>query len=318
MRLYELGTLPWKHTQLIYHALARFGEESVVICTPKEEYACVGFHQDIIQELDLDFCKNKGIGIFRREIAGGTVFLDKNQLFYQIIVARENAPLDQRVLFRRYLEPVIKTYRALGIDAKYNPVSDLVVNGKKISGNGGGDIGNCKVMTGSILLDFNCDVMCKVLRLPSERFRRKVFLAMENNLTTVKRELGYIPDYKEIKSILSSNCEEMFGELERSELDSAVIDIMGELDNKFSSEGWLFKKMKQTRFRTIKIIEGITLSYIIHKSVEMCIETLNEEIHHVEIYNPKSIECRQKLKELLVNKKFDESLILNSINLVLR
>ncbi|UCG69765.1 MAG: lipoate--protein ligase family protein [Thermoplasmata archaeon] len=317
MRLYYLGSLPWKQTQLIYHALARCGEESIIICTPKEEYACVGFHQDLTQELDMDYCKNKGIGMFRREIGGGTVFLDKYQLFYQIIIARENAPLDQRVLFQRYLEPVVKTYRALGINAKYNPVSDLVVDGKKISGNGGGDIGNCKVMTGSILLDFKCDVMCKVLRLPSERFRQKVYLAMEDNLTTIKKELGYMPDYKEIKSILISNYEDMFGELERGELDSAVIDIMGELDNKFSSEGWLFKKMKQTHFRTIKIIEGITLSYIIHKGVKMCIETQNEEIRYVEIYNPKSIEYRLKLKELLVNKKFDESLILNSINLVL-
>ncbi|MEE9150644.1 MAG: lipoate--protein ligase family protein, partial [Thermoplasmata archaeon] len=85
MILYDLGALPWKQTQLIYHALARCGEESIIICTPKEEYACVGFHLDISQELDLDFCEKHKIGIFRREIGGGTVFLDKNQLFYQVI-----------------------------------------------------------------------------------------------------------------------------------------------------------------------------------------------------------------------------------------
>lgn len=316
MRLYDLGFLPWRQTQLIYHALARQGEPSIVICTPKEEYACVGFHQDLSQELDLDYCKNNGIGIFRREIGGGTVFLDKNQLFYQIILDRENVPLDQRVLFQRYLEPVIKTYKALGVDAKFNPVSDLVVKGKKISGNGGGDIGNCKVMTGSILLDFNYDVMCKILRLPSERFRRKVYLTMEKNLTTVKKELGCIPNCKEIKSILSSNCEDMFGALERSKLDSKIIDLMNKLDNKFSAEDWLFKKMKRAPIRTIKIIEGRTLSHIIYKGVEMCIETINEKIHNIEVYSPVAVEYLPKLNKLLVKKKFDESLILNSINLV--
>lgn len=317
MKLYDLGALPWKQTQLVYHALARCGEESIIICTPKEEYACVGFHQDISQELDLDFCEKHKIGIFRREIGGGTVFLDKNQLFYQILLNRENAPLDQRVLFKKFLKPVKKTYKALGIDAKYNPISDLVVNGKKISGNGGGDIGNCKVMTGSILLDFDCETMCRILRLPSEEFRRDVCLAMKNNLTTVKNELGHIPDYKEIKSILISNCEDMFGTLKKSDLDSTVIDMMQELDKKFSAEDWLLKKMKQARHRTIKIIEGVNLSHIKHKGVEMCIETINQEIRNIMIYSPAWQGYRSRLNELLVGKKFDESLILNSVKLVL-
>jgi lipoate-protein ligase A len=277
----------------------------------------VGFHQDISQELDLDFCEKHKIGIFRREIGGGTVFLDKNQLFYQIIINREKAPLDQRVLFQKLLKPVIKTYKALGIDAKYNPVSDLVVNGKKISGNGGGDVGNCKVMTGSILLDFDYKIMCRILNLPSEKFRRDVCLAMKNNLTNVKNELDHIPDYKEIKSILISNCEDMFGTLEKSDLDSTVIDMMQELDKKFSAEDWLLKKRKPARHRTIKIIEGVNLSHIKHKGVEMCIETINQEIRSIEIYIPRSRVNISQLNELLVGKKFDESLILNSVNLVL-
>ena len=187
MKLFDLGVLPWKQTQLIYHALGTCGIESIVICIPAERYACVGFSQDLTQELDTDFCRNHGIGVFRREIGGGTVFIDQNQIFYQIILDREKAPLDQRVLFKKYLEPVIKTYKALGIDAKYNPVSDLVVEGKKISGNGGGDIGNCKVMTGSVLLDFDYKTMCQILNLPSEEFRLDVCMAIKKKSYNCKK-----------------------------------------------------------------------------------------------------------------------------------
>jgi lipoate-protein ligase A len=222
MKLFDLGIIPWKQSQLIYHALGTLDEESVVICTPNEKYACVGFAQDTTRVLDLDYCKDHGIGFFRREIGGGTVFLDRDQLFYQMIVNRDDSPYDQRVLFKKFLEPVIKTYEALGINAKYNPVSDLVVDGKKISGNGGGDLGHCKVMTGSILLDFDINTMCRILRLPSESFRTDVCSAMKNNLTTVKAELGYIPDVQDIKSLLISNCEDMFGDLEKSKMDSKI------------------------------------------------------------------------------------------------
>jgi hypothetical protein len=172
-------------------------------------------------------------------------------------------------------------------------------------------------MTGSILLDFDCEKMCRILRLPSEKFRQDVCLAMKNNLTSVKNELGHIPDYKEIKSILISNCEDMFGTLEKSDLDSTVTDMMQEIDRKFSTEDWLLKKRKQAHHRTIKIIEGVNLSYIKHNSVELCIETINKEIRNIEIYNPKSQIYISQLNGLLIGKKFDESLILNSVNLVL-
>jgi lipoate-protein ligase A len=314
MKLFDLGELPWKQTQLIYHALGTCGEESIVICTPKEEYACVGFHQDITQELDIEFCKNQDIGVFRREIGGGTVFLDQNQIFYQIIVNRDKAPFDQRVLFKRFLEPVIQTYKELGIKAKYNPVSDLVVNGKKISGNGGGDIGSCKVMTGSILLDFDNNKMCQLLNLPSEKFRRDVCLAMKNNLTTIKNELGYIPEVQEIKSTLISNCERMFGTLEISEIDSTINKMIDELDKKFSDDFWLFKKMKHPKFRSIKIIEGINLIYLTKDNIELCIETKNEEIHNIEFYSTHQTDWKLQMKEKLLNKNFDELLILDTIN----
>jgi lipoate-protein ligase A len=314
MKLYDLGTLPWNETQLVYHALARCDEQSLVLCTPQEEYACVGFHQNTSFELDCDYCENRNIGVFRREIGGGTVFLDKNQLFYQIILNRENAPLDQRVLFQRNLKPVIKTCKALGIDAKYNPVSDLVVNGKKISGNGGGDIGNCKVMTGSILLDFDCETMCRILNLPSENFRQKVCNTMKENLTTVKNELGYIPNIDKIKSLLIDNWEDMFGALERGILGSKTKEIMKELDTKFSSEEWLHKKRKQKRGRNVKIIEGINLIYDVYSGIEMCIEIRNDEIWDIEIYENFPEGRKSHLKNMLIGKKFDVDVILNTVN----
>jgi lipoate-protein ligase A len=318
MKLFDLDVIPWKQSQLIYHALGELDEESVVICTPKERYACVGFAQDISQELDLNYCIDNDIGFFRREIGGGTVFLDQNQLFYQMIINRDDAPFDQRVLFKKYLEPVIRTYKALGINAKYKPVSDLIVGGKKISGNGGGDIGKCKVMTGSILLDFDIETMCSILRLPSEKFRSDVCASMKKNLTTVNVELGEVPGIQEIKSLLISNCKDMFGSLEKGELDSNIIAKMDELDRKYSAEKWLYKKMKQRTFRSIKIIEGLYLIHLISNGVEMILRTRNEEIYDIEIYNEQPEDLKTRLAEGLIGTKIDERTIFNKINDILK
>ncbi len=82
MKLYNLGKVPWQETQLIYHALAHLGRESLVLVSPASPYVCIGYHQDVTHEIDIDFCRENNIPIFRREVGGGAVFLDGGQLFF--------------------------------------------------------------------------------------------------------------------------------------------------------------------------------------------------------------------------------------------
>ncbi len=55
MELYNLGRVPWEESQLIYHALAYLGREAMCKCFPATPYFCIGYHQDISQEVDLEY-----------------------------------------------------------------------------------------------------------------------------------------------------------------------------------------------------------------------------------------------------------------------
>jgi len=68
MELYKLGKIPWEETQLIYHSLALLGREALCLVSPATPYVCIGFHQDLEQEFDLEFCRGNDIPIFRREL----------------------------------------------------------------------------------------------------------------------------------------------------------------------------------------------------------------------------------------------------------
>ena len=107
MKLFKLGGLDWKQTQLIYHALAYKNIESLVLDFSRDKYISVGLHENPRDELDLNYCKNNNIGFFRREIGGGTVLLDNNQHFYNLIINRNN-PIVPRFpdnFFRKFLDP---------------------------------------------------------------------------------------------------------------------------------------------------------------------------------------------------------------------
>jgi len=53
------------------------------------------------------------------------------------------------------VEPLVLTYRDLGIVATHRPVNDVHVRGKKIDGTGAALIGRAEVLVGSFMFDFD-------------------------------------------------------------------------------------------------------------------------------------------------------------------
>ncbi len=81
----------------------------------------------------------------------------------------------------------------------------MVVNGKKISGNGASMNGSTSIMVGNVILDMNYDMMARVLRVPDEKFRDKMAKSMRDWVSSLKRELPNPPDGEEVKQCLREN-----------------------------------------------------------------------------------------------------------------
>ena len=128
MDLYNLGKLTWHETQTIYHALATLGREALSLVSPATPYVCIGFHQDLQQEVDLDFCKANRIPVFRRDVGGGAVYLDGDQLFFHLILHKKNPAVPKRKesFYKKFLQPIINVYRQTGIPAEFKPVNDVI------------------------------------------------------------------------------------------------------------------------------------------------------------------------------------------------
>jgi lipoate-protein ligase A len=278
VKLFDLGFMPWKDTQLVYHALAKLGIEALVVQRTRECYVSLGLF-NTPQELDLEYMRSHGIPYFRREIGGGIVLLDSEQLFYHVIVHRDSAhtPVKTDSFYRKFLAPVIATYKELGLEARYKPANDLVVGERKISGNGAGLIGECKVLSGSILFDFNRELMARVLRLPNEVFRARAKELMEERLTTLREQLGSF-SASEVKRILIENFESLFGSLEKAELTPEIEREMRRLEKKYLSPEWLNMPGRGVNGRELKIAEGCYLVFAPVGEVEIIAERREGEL----------------------------------------
>jgi lipoate-protein ligase A len=304
MLLFDLGKLPGQQSMLIFHALARMGIEALVIVSPKSPLVSIGYFQDAQQEVDLQYCREATIPFMRREVGGGATYLDENQIFYQLIWRKENPKFPKIVqdIYPWFSEAPVETYGAFGIETGFRVVNDIVTReGKKIAGEGGGDIGDCMVFVGGILLDFDYKTMSRILKVPDEKFRGKVFKTMEENLTTMKRELGTVPPREEVVRVLVEKFEKKLGRLDQASLTPEIIEKIKRLESWMTSESFLLKKTPRIP-AGVKVKEGVEVLYGIHKAKGGLIRTAEEisegRIEEVAISGDFTFHPKESLDEL--------------------
>lgn len=289
MDYFFLDAVSWEYSQALYHAAAHLGREALFVLRPATPYVCIGFHQDAQQEIDLDFTRANNIPVFRREVGGGAVYLDGQQLFFQLIINEKHpgVPANIAQFYKKYLGPVIDTFRDFGVPAEYRPVNDIITNGRKISGTGAAQVDDMLILVGNFIQDFNYEMMSKCLRVPDEKFRDKVHKTMYENLTTMLRETGKIPANKELGDDLANRYAELIGELTPRELDTELTNKADELLKEMNTSEWLLDNdRRRPDSRQVKISEGV---YVIQKMLKtpgglIRVTAVNQEGHLSDVH----------------------------------
>ena len=244
LRLLDLGTVSAARSQAVYHALAEAmtddTPDSLVLLTPETPYFCVGYHQDLNAALDTAHCRTVGFPIIRRQLGGGAVYLDRHQLFYQLIVHRSRAPLAVTALYARYLQGAVVALRQLGIAASLTPPNEIEVDGRRIAGTGAGQIGEAVVVVGNILFDFAYDAMAQAWQVPSEAFRRLAVEGLRSCLTTLSRELSSTPSVEEVKdSLVTAYASSLGCPVVDGQLTDREITLIAEAETRLTSPDWV-------------------------------------------------------------------------------
>ncbi len=272
MYIFNLGKVSWQTSQLLYHALAYSGREALVLLSPSTPYVCLGFHQDAATEVDLEFCRTRGIPVFRREVGGGAVYLDGDQFFFQLILKQDNSliPARKQAFFEKFLQPVVRTYQRIGIPATYKSVNDVLADGRKISGAGVGEIGKSVVFVGNLILDFDYEMMSKVLKVPDEKFRDKIHKTLRENLTTIRQELGFDKaaawDEESLNGLLRQEFGKLLGGFSENQVDEQLSCMMNDLSSRMMSSDWLNQKGRKPAGRSVKIQTGVNVVQKTHKA----------------------------------------------------
>jgi lipoate-protein ligase A len=261
-RLLDLGPIAPIETQINYDMIAQGitegeSENTLIICWPAKPLVSLGYFQEIEADIDTKFCEVNDIFYTRRTVGGGGVYLDDGQMFYQLIGRQDSPTTPKRIddYYVKFLKAPVQAYKNLGIPAEFKPVNDIIANGKKISGNGAGDIGDARILVGNLIFDFNFDMMVKVLKVPDEKFRDKIAQSLRQRMSTILQETGSMPDRTEVKEDLLRLYEETLNiELVPGKFNKWEIEKVNELKPKYVSDEWLhWRRGGRLDARTVRI-----------------------------------------------------------------
>jgi lipoate---protein ligase len=108
-------------------------KDILMLWRSKNAVVC-GKHQNLCAEINYGYCKQNNIDISRRLTGGGTVYHDLGNINFSFIKTIDSG-LEYAVDYRRFLDPIKAALLAMGVPTDYSLRNDLLLHGKKISGN---------------------------------------------------------------------------------------------------------------------------------------------------------------------------------------
>ena len=157
-------------------------DDDIVMLWRNDRAVVVGKNQNTIEEIDSDFVREKGISVVRRLTGGGAVFHDLGNVNYTIIQK------DRAGLFSNY-EYFTRTVRdflqGLGVNAVLSGRNDLLIDGKKFSGNAQ-CVRNGRMMHhGTLMFSADVDDISGALTPNQKKTESKAVKSVQSHVTNI-------------------------------------------------------------------------------------------------------------------------------------
>jgi lipoate-protein ligase A len=263
LRVIDAGPVPVARSQSLWHGIAsamRPTDRPVLsFCRPRDAYVCIGLHRRL-SELDLVACADMGLPVFRRQIGGGPVYCDSDQLFFQFTLPARSAPASVERLYQELLEPAAQALRTLGLEARLECVNEIVVEDRKLSGTGAGRIGEAVTVVGNVIFRFPHELMARVLALP-DGARAEFLRLMRRHVSSLEGEgLASITVDEATAAIVDAFADALGVRPVPDEATAAEVRAMEVWERRFAQDGWLRGSAPQaSAVRTVKVRAGVWL-----------------------------------------------------------
>ena len=179
----------------------------------------IGRNQDLEAEVNLDYCLGHGVRVVRRKSGGGCVYSDKGNIMVSFISRRGEVS----AVFDRYLSALTACLCSLGLNAEKSGRNDILVDGRKVSGNAFHQMPDRSIVHGTLLYDTDLDALEEAIRPPVEKLERHGVASVRQRVRNLKEYLTPLPVEALERHLVEYFCD---GEVTLTEEDVAKIETM--------------------------------------------------------------------------------------------
>lgn len=233
--IYNERTNPYFNLAMEEYLLKNFNEDMFILWR-NEPSIIVGKNQNTISEINLEYVNEHSIPVVRRQSGGGAVFHDLGNINFTFI-SSNNSFSD----FKRFTAPIIELLKTLDINAEFSGRNDLLIDGKKFSGNAQYNY-NGKVMHhGTLLFSSEITNLSNALKVRPIKFEGKGIKSVKSRVTNISEHLKENIDILEFKDLIMDYLSKTNAENTPYILsDSDIASINKLVEEKYSSWDWNF------------------------------------------------------------------------------
>lgn len=239
--------LPFYLAMEEYVARAVAAPDDLFFMWQVEPTVIFGRNQIIDNEVDCDYCRRNGINVYRRKSGGGCVYADMDNIMFSYIT-----PSDSPVatIFSSYTSMVASMLRSLGLDASASSRNDVMIGGRKVSGNAFYHTPTHSIVHGTMLFDTDMERMASAITPSKSKLSSKGVASVDSRITTIRRHLEMgIEEFKQyVRDYL---CD---GELRLTEADVEAIKV---IEKPYYDDAWIYHRKAAGHRRALKRIEGV-------------------------------------------------------------
>lgn len=185
--------------------------EDIFMLWQNDNTVVIGRNQNTLSEINYDYVKENDICVVRRMSGGGAVYHDKGNVNFTFIKSADGLFSD----YKTFTKPIIDFLNTLGADAVLSGRNDILIDGKKISGNAQFTKCGRILHHGTLLFSSSSDVISKVLNVSEEKIKSKGVKSVKSRVTNISEHINLPIDSREFKERLASfvvknyeNCQE--------------------------------------------------------------------------------------------------------------
>ncbi|MDQ2890087.1 MAG: lipoate--protein ligase [Gemmatimonadota bacterium] len=230
----------------------RMGTDDLLLFYVNAPSIIIGRNQNTIEEINPDTVAARGITVVRRISGGGAVYHDLGNLNFSFMTSSVHGRFNRYELFTR---PVIEVLHDLGVPAELGGRNDILVGGRKISGNAQFARPDRMFSHGTLLFDSNLDDVTAALVPRPGKVESKGVKSIRSRVANISE---FLSDRITVIELRERILERIFGTRERNNIPTLELsdpdwsEVHALVERKYATWDWNYGENPRCNLETAR------------------------------------------------------------------